>query len=342
MDNFEERVRLAETLRRAGVRGRYAPSPTGQLHLGNLRTALLAWLQARLTGGAFILRVEDLDQPRTRAGCAEQIVYDLHWLGLDWDEGPDCGGPSGPYSQHERQALYGEALRRLNTAGRLFPCFCSRKDIAQAISAPQAGDDTSTYPGTCRNLSPDERHARQRARLPAWRFRSDTNPVAFQDAIAGAQTHSLSHEIGDFVVRRADGLFAYQLAVVVDDWLMGITDVVRGLDLLSSTARQISLFDTLGASLKPQYWHVPLLFDATGKRLSKRDGANSLATLRACDESPASIVGQLAASVHLVPPGSVLSAQELRQELTLQRFTKTLREAFESPQGRADTESNPL
>jgi len=339
-DDFKRLLTLAEQLRRNGPRGRYAPSPTGPLHLGNVRTALLAWLQARLAGGAFILRMEDLDPPRTRPGSAEQIIDDLRWLGLDWDEGPDCGGALGPYQQSARFTLYAEAMRRLEENGCIFPCFCSRKDIAQAASAPHGSEESTAYPGTCRDLSPQQRQARQAQRPerpPAWRFRTAPQLLSFEDVIAGKQTQDLQREAGDFVLRRADTLFAYQLAVVVDDWLMGITDVVRGADLLSSTPRQLALFAVLGAAWTPNYWHVPLLHDAGGKRLSKRDGSDSLALLRTRSDPPEQVIGRLAESLNLVPAGSILSAQELLQELTMDRLRNALKQAVETVPATADT-----
>lgn len=342
--NYDPLLVRAEQLRRAGPRGRYAPSPTGALHLGNVRTALLAWLQSRLVGGTFMLRMEDLDHPRTRPGSAEQILDDLRWLGIDWDEGPDNGGPLGPYRQSERLPLYIEAMRRLEEKGRVFPCYCSRKDIAQAASAPQGNENFTMYPGTCRDLSAQEQYARQTQypeRSPAWRFRVDPPIVSFSDQIAGKQTQDLPREVGDFVLRRADTLFAYQLAVVVDDWLMGITDVVRGADLLSSTPRQLALFAALDAGWTPTYWHVPLLHDACGKRLSKRDGSDSLAALRQRGETPDRVVGQLAASLGLAPPGSRISAQELLQEFTIDQFRDRLKQAVETVLPKSDTGSSP-
>lgn len=342
--NYEHLLIHAEQLRRAGSRGRYAPSPTGALHLGNVRTALLAWLQTRLVGGTFILRMEDLDHPRTRPGSAEQILDDLHWLGLDWDEGPDCGGPLGPYQQSERLPLYAEAMRRLEERGRIFPCYCSRKDIANAASAPQGNENFTLYPGTCRDLSAQEQHVRQAQqpeRSPAWRFRVDPLIVSFSDQIAGKQMQDLPLEVGDFVLRRADAVFAYQLAVVVDDWLMGVTEVVRGADLLTSTPRQLALFAALDAGWTPNYWHVPLLHDASGKRLSKRDGSDSLAALRNRGETPDQVVGQLAQSLGLVPPGSRISAQELLQEFTIEQFRDRLKQAVEAVINTPDTGSSP-
>lgn len=344
-NEFERLVARGEALRQHGTRGRYAPSPTGPLHLGNLRTALLAWLQTRLAGGTFVLRMEDLDTPRIRPGSAEQIMDDLRWLGLDWDEGPDLEGPAGPYTQSSRLRFYAEAVQLLRAKDRIYSCFCSRKDIARAASAPHAGDDATIYPGTCRELPLNEhlfRRAQYPRRSPAWRLRVNSQKVALDDVIAGCYTQDLFRDVGDFILQRADRLYAYQLAVVVDDWLMGISDVVRGADLLSSTPRQIALFMEFGASSIPRYWHVPLLRDAAGHRLSKRDGAGaSLSALRLRGDTPARVVGQLAESVNLVPTGADLSARELLQELNLERFQRTLRKAFEAEYAKADTGSGP-
>lgn len=295
------------------VRGRYAPSPTGDLHMGNLRTALLAWLFARREQGEFVLRVEDLDRPRIRAGATERMLADLRWLGLDWDEGSDCGGPYAPYTQSERLDIYHTYLKRLEQAGLVYPCYCSRAEIAYAASAPQQGaDDGPRYPGTCRELTARQRSERERTRRPSLRLRvPDESLIHFTDLIAGPVTQHVQQAVGDFIIRRSDGIFAYQFAVVVDDALMQINQVVRGADLLSSTARQILLFQVLGFSV-PTFAHVPLIMDGTtGKRLSKRDGSSGLAPLRAAGQSPQDIIGQLAASCGLIPDGTLLTPSQL-------------------------------
>ena len=294
-------------------RGRYAPSPTGDLHLGNLRTALLAWLFARCAGGRFVLRVEDLDRPRVRPGATERMLSDLHWLGIDWDEGPDVGGPYAPYTQSERQTIYTDHLQRLQNAGWIYPCYCSRAEIARAASAPHE-DEGPRYPGTCRNLSEAQRKQRQATgRRPSLRFRvDDSRVVTFTDLLTGQQQQHLQNAIGDFIVQRADGIFAYQFAVVVDDALMHINQVVRGADLLASTARQIVLYEALGFPV-PTFAHVPLMFDSVGKRLSKRVQSEGLEPLRAVGATPAQVVGQLAASCGLVVQGTAVSAVELAQ-----------------------------
>ncbi|HZS78029.1 MAG TPA: tRNA glutamyl-Q(34) synthetase GluQRS [Ktedonobacteraceae bacterium] len=293
------------------VRGRYAPSPTGDLHLGNLRTALLAWLFARCKKGQFVLRVEDLDRPRVRPGATTRMLSDLRWLGLNWDEGPDIGGPYAPYTQSERQEIYQTYLRRLMDEGRVYPCYCSRADIARAASAPH-GEEGPRYPGTCRTLTEAQRRQREASgRRPSLRFRvDDERVVEFTDLIAGTQKQHVQHAVGDFILYRSDGIFAYQFAVVVDDGLMHINQVVRGADLLSSTARQILLFEALGFPA-PTFAHVPLMLDTEGKRLSKRIESAGLQPLRAARATPEQVVGQLAADCGLVEKGTHISARDL-------------------------------
>ena len=304
------------------IRGRYAPSPTGDLHLGNLRTAQLAWLFARCTGGQFVLRVEDLDRPRVRPGATERMLYDLRWLGLDWDEGPDIGGPYAPYTQSERQEIYVAHLQRLQAAGHIYPCYCTRAEIASAASAPHE-DEGPRYPGTCRNLTASQRRQHEaNHRHPSLRFRVDDNrTVSFTDLLLGAQQQHVQQAIGDFIVRRSDGIFAYQFAVVVDDALMHLTQVVRGADLLQSTARQILLYEALGFPL-PTFAHVPLVLDKHGKRLSKRLQSEGLEPLRTTGATAAQVVGQLAADCGLIETGTSLAAKELARHYQENRYDK--------------------
>ena len=295
------------------VRGRYAPSPSGDLHLGNLRTALLAWLFARTAGGQLVLRVEDLDQPRIQAGATERMLDDLRWLGLAWDEGPDCGGPYVPYTQSERIEIYQHYLQRLQDAGLIYPCYCSRAEIAQAASAPQQGaEDGPRYPGTCRHLTGAQRRRHEaNGRRPSLRLRvDDEHIISFADLLEGPITQHVQHTVGDFILYRADGIFAYQFAVVVDDGLMRINQVVRGADLLSSTARQILLYELLGFP-PPVFAHVPLLLDESGKRMAKRHQSTGLAPLRAAGYTPEQIIGRLAASCGLVSSDAPTSLKEL-------------------------------
>ncbi len=303
-------------------RGRFAPSPTGPLHLGNARTALLAWLAARSAGSSFVLRVEDLDAPRVRPGLEGRILEELAWLGVDWDEGPDVGGPAGPYRQSERRARYAAAIDRLRATGHAYPCFCSRAEIARASQAPHGpGDDGPRYPGTCRDLPEEEVAARSARRPPAWRFRVPEGAVSFDDAVHGRCTFDVAAETGDFVVARADGVAAYQLAVVVDDAAMGIDDVVRGDDLLSSTARQLLLDDALGLAA-PRFAHVPLVVGEDGARLAKRHGAVSLGELRARGADPLRVVGVLAALSGLAPPGARVEPRRLVDAFALRRIPR--------------------
>ena len=256
------------------------------------------------------MRVEDLDGPRVRPGLEARILEELRWLGLDWDEGPDVGGPLGPYRQSELGARHADALGRLREAGLAYPCFCSRAEIAQASQAPHAGDEGPRYPGTCRDLVEGERAVRASRRAPAWRFRVPPGLVAFEDQIHGQCTFDVAATVGDFVVARADGVPSYQLAVIVDDAAMQITDVVRGDDLLPSTARQILIGQALGLRV-PGFAHVPLVVGEDGARLAKRHGALSLGELRAGGADPAAVVGALAATCGLAPPGARVHPSDL-------------------------------
>ena len=262
----------------ASYRGRLAPSPTGLLHIGHARTFWIAAQRAIENHGTLILRNEDLDPQRSRAEFARAMMEDLRWLGIRWSEGPDCGGPYGAYSQSERRTHYLEAWRQLRERGFLYPCVCSRKDLAQSASAPNDTDDEPLYPGTCR-----ERKDVAEFMEPAgvnWRFRvPDGESVEFADLNLGRQRYVAGSDFGDFLVWRRDDVPAYQLAVVVDDAAMRITEVVRGADLLKSTARQLLLMRALGYAA-PDYFHCELLRDGDGVRLAKRHDALSIRHLR--------------------------------------------------------------
>jgi len=277
-------------------RGRFAPSPTGDLHLGSAATALIAWLRARRAGGVLILRIEDLDTPRVIAASVEGQLDDLRWLGLDWDEGPGHGGACGPYRQSQRTVAYEQALSRLATRGLTYLCDCSRSDIASIASAPHAGEEGPRYPGTCRPLGMQVRAWR---RPPAVRLAVPDGDVTIDDLFQGRLQQNVFASVGDFVLRRGDGIFAYQLAVVVDDTAMAVTEVVRGCDLLSSTARQILLAELLGET-PPAYAHVPLIVDNDGNRLQKRDPHQTLRGLRDLGLSAERVIGSLAATLRLV------------------------------------------
>ncbi|CAM3871017.1 tRNA glutamyl-Q(34) synthetase GluQRS [Cohnella lubricantis] len=277
----------------ASIRGRFAPTPSGQLHLGNAATALLAWLQVRSAGGAMILRIEDLDAPRCKPGMAQRIMDEMRWLGLDWDEGPDVGGDFEPYEQSARLDRYEAALERLRRDGLLYPCYCSRAELQAIASAPHGlAAEGAVYDGRCRRLTPEERADRQARKTPSLRFAMPNRSIAFTDGAAGPQMFAAGAG-GDFVVKRADGIIGYQLAVVVDDIEMQVTDVFRGWDLLDSTPRQLALYEALGAP-PPRFAHGPLLLGPDGSRLSKRHGDVSVSSLREQGVAPERLVGWLA------------------------------------------------
>ncbi|MCG8456086.1 MAG: tRNA glutamyl-Q(34) synthetase GluQRS [Holophagales bacterium] len=312
-----------QTSRCRPPRGRYAPTPSGWIHVGNARTALAAWLSIRSRGGTFVWRLEDLDPPRALDGAAEAAVEDLAWLGLDWDEGPSRGGPFEPYVQSERSEHYRSALRFLAEEEQLFPCRRSRKDLQELATAPHGAYARSAAAGGVSGggLAPYPAAWRPKTLRPGWlddfgdqgagrssdaalRFRVSEEPVRFVDRLQGEVVERVDLEVGDFVLQRRDGLFAYQLAVVVDDLLMGITEVVRGVDLLDSTARQIQLLEALaqplGTTPRMQWAHLPLVLDGDGEKLSKRHDALTLRSLRADGIAPERLVGYLAHTLGLL------------------------------------------
>ena len=269
------------------VCGRFAPSPSGRMHLGNAASALAAWLSARSQGGKMVFRIEDIDTARCRPEYARQLADDLRWLGLDWDEGGDVPG----YRQSGRAAVYEDALARIARQAKVYPCWCTRAEL-HAASAPHASDGTPLYSGRCRGLSDEERAARA-GRPAALRVEVPDETITWTDGHYGPQKENLARECGDFVLRRSDGLWAYQLAVTADDAAMGVTEVVRGRDLLGSTARQIWLHRLLGHE-PPRYCHLPLLTAPDGRRLSKRERDLDLGALRARYSAP-ELVGRIAA-----------------------------------------------
>ncbi|MCP9885094.1 tRNA glutamyl-Q(34) synthetase GluQRS [Synechococcus sp. ATX 2A4] len=303
-------IEAGERQRNRQHRGRFAPSPTGPLHRGNLRTALVAWLEARLQGGELLLRIDDLDTPRNRAGAEEAILADLRWLGLSWD------GP--PVRQSERTGLYATVLSALRRQGLLYPCRCSRRLLAD-VSAPQGA--VSVYPGFCRTRA--HGWGAENGRLPSWRLRLQDAALCWPEAIAAPGRLEAACEVGDVVLRRADGFLAYHLATAVDELALGITTVVRGADLWAATAPQVAVMQCLGAT-PPTYWHVPLWRDAKGERLAKRAGAEGVADLREQGQDAAAVIGLLAASIDLVPAGSRLSAAELLQNLSNEALKQRL------------------
>lgn len=299
---------MTETLQQSDtpLTGRFAPTPSGRMHLGNVFAALMAWLAVRSAGGRLVLRIEDLDPRAQNPLAAQTLMDDLQWLGLGWDE--------GPYYQSERTQYYQEALNDLQAKGLIYPCFCTRSEL-HAATAPHASDGTYVYPGTCRNLTPAQIEQKSKTRSPALRLRvpsqgDPTGTIRFTDMAYGPQKQCLARECGDFLVRRSDGVFAYQLAVVVDDALMGITEVVRGHDLLGSVGRQVYLQRLLGYR-EPAYGHIPLLMAPDGRRLSKREHDLDLGVLRAALPSSRPLIGKLASLVGLAERGEEISAEEL-------------------------------
>ncbi|HEX4645369.1 MAG TPA: tRNA glutamyl-Q(34) synthetase GluQRS [Verrucomicrobiae bacterium] len=271
------------TILKPRYRGRLAPSPTGLLHLGHARTFWIAQQRALAHGGALVLRNEDLDSARCKPEFVAAMLEDLRWFGFRWQEGPDCGGAFGPYNQSERRNLYFAALEKLQANGAIYPCACSRKDILGAAAAPHENQDEPIYPGTCRPA--DGSKLKNNSALN-WRFRAaDGEAIEFTDGHFGSQRFVAGRDFGDFVVWRQDDAPAYQLAVVVDDAAMEITEVVRGADLLLSTARQIVLYRALGLK-PPVFYHGPLVTDDSGIRLAKRHDSLSLRKLREAGRTP--------------------------------------------------------
>lgn len=291
------------------IKGRFAPSPSGRMHLGNIFTALISWLSVKSRGGSWLLRIEDLDPLRSKYEYACMIEEDLLWLGLEWDEGGlDNIGRNGPYSQSQRSDHYASALETLINSGDTYPCYCTRAEI-MATQAPHQSDGRIVYPGTCRNLlkHPD--------RQPSIRLKVEDEDISFNDIICGYQSFNLAKECGDFILRRADGAWAYQLAVVVDDAAMGVTEVMRGNDLLLSAAQQIWLYRRLGFT-PPQFAHLPLICNASGQRLSKRDASLSMEAVRRI-HTPESLIGILAHLAGFLPTPEPLSPSDLLPHFSL-------------------------
>lgn len=304
----------------ANVVGRFAPTPSGRMHLGNVYSLLCAWAHARKRGGEVVLRIEDLDAVRCPRENAEILAEDLRWLGLDWDRGAFCGPESESFFQSNRSAVYAEMLGRLEAQGVIFPCFCSRGEL-HAANAPHLSDGRYRYGGTCRSLTPEQVAIRKLIRPPALRVRVDDRVWRFEDEHYGVRQCMLSDDCGDFIVRRSDGVFAYHLAVVADDALMGVTEVVRGADLLESVPVQLYLYDLLGFPA-PEYCHVPLLTAADGRRLAKRDRDLDLGALRKVYSAP-ELIGFLAAKVGLLPKPEPLTAAEFVTVFEAEKLPKT-------------------
>ena len=302
---------------------RLAPSPTGALHLGNARSFVLNWAIARAEGMRIVLRIEDLDGPRIRPGADTQAIEDLRWLGLDWDEGPSW--------QLSDLSPYRDALKRLAGEGAIYPCVCTRKELEQAQSAPHAGEHELRYPGTCRpervvaadypaNENADG--AGDNVAATAWRFRVPDVNVTFIDRVAGPQRINVQQQVGDFVVATKMGLPAYQLAVVIDDARAGVTDVVRGDDLLGSAARQTLLYEALGLGTPPTYWHLPLVVGPDGRRLAKRHGDTRLSWYRERGVDARRVVGLIAFWSGLTTERTLLTATELLSRWRIDHLPK--------------------
>ena len=289
--------------------GRFAPSPSGRMHLGNVFSALMAWLSVRGAGGEMVLRIEDLDPDRCRPEYAEQLRDDLRWLGLDWDREQT--------PQSRRTEAYRAQFERLEAMGLVYPCYCTRGEL-HAASAPHASDGNVIYAGTCRNLTPTQRA--EKTRRPAWRLIVPEKTVAFRDGLQGAYREALARECGDFIIRRSDGVYAYQLAVVTDDAAAGVTQIVRGRDLLSSTPRQIYLQELLGLPT-PEYYHVPLLTAPDGRRLSKREHDLDMGALRE-KHMPEAILGGLAYLAGITKTPEPASARELARVFSWENVRK--------------------
>ncbi|MFV0497355.1 MAG: tRNA glutamyl-Q(34) synthetase GluQRS [Candidatus Fimivivens sp.] len=293
----------------AQIKGRFAPSPSGRMHLGNVFCALLAWLSAKSQNGSLLLRIEDLDPTRCRLAYAEQLEEDLRWLGLPWDEGGlGASAPHAPYCQSRRNAIYEQVLTQLAKQEQFYPCFCSR-DERHAASAPHRADGRLLYNGHCRHLSQTQQMELFKKRRPAWRIVVPDICFSFTDKSGDSFSENLRDDCGDFIIRRSDGVFAYQLAVVIDDALMGVTEVVRGRDLLDSTPRQLFLYRTLGFD-PPAFGHLPLLLSSDGRRLSKRDRDMDMGVLRQHLTAP-QILGRLAFLAGLIDRPQPATAQEL-------------------------------
>ena len=278
--------------------GRFAPTPSGRMHLGNVFAALMSWLSPKSQGGGWILRMEDLDTLRTKEEYAQLLREDLRWLGLDWDEETQ--------PQSRRSEVYDRYFEQLRERDLLFPCYCTRSQLHN-VNAPHLSDGTYVYAGTCRDLTPEQRNAQKR--LPSWRVKVPDREYSFTDLVQGEYRENLTTDCGDFVVRRADGVYVYQLAVTVDDGEAGVTEVVRGWDLLGSAPRQMYLQDLFGFE-HPEYAHIPMLMAPEGRRLSKRDQDLDMGAIRS-RMTPEKLIGVLAHAAGLVEVPQPISAREL-------------------------------
>lgn len=300
------------------IRGRFAPSPSGRMHIGNVFCALISWLSVKAEGGTAVLRIEDLDTARCRAEYTDQLLDDLRFLGLEYDEGPESEGRYGPYIQSKRYEYYEDILECLRKKELIFPCYCSRDEL-HAPNAPHASDGRVLYSGACRDLTEEQRNAKTRS--PSYRIRSDETRYTFTDGVYGTHSFCVKEEWGDFIVKRSDGLFAYQLAVVADDAAMNISQVVRGRDLLTSVAPQLQLYNALGFE-PPHFYHVPLLLNEEGRRLSKRDKDLDMGQIRARYSSGEKLIGNLLHLCGVLEKAEPISAKEAVSVFSWKRMTK--------------------
>lgn len=301
------------------VCGRFAPTPSGRIHLGNILCAMISWLSVRSKGGRYLLRIEDLDAMRCPRSLADQIEADLEWFGIDWDDGGHAGGDE--WYQSARTEYYDRCFAALQEQGLVYPCFCSRAELHTA-QAPHRADGTYIYAGTCRNLTPEQILERTKKRKPAARLRVPDREMSFIDGCQGLYTENIASDCGDFLIRRSDGVYGYQLAVVADDAAMGVTEVVRGRDLLESTPRQMYLYELLGFEA-PEFYHIPLLTAPDGRRLSKRDGDLDLGILRERFGSPEPIIGMMAKAIGLRPTIEPTSMHELIADFSWDKIPKS-------------------
>lgn len=300
---------------------RLAPSPTGALHLGNARTFLITWLRCREQNGHLIMRMDDLDHPKVKPDKIQQAYDDLHWLGIDWDEGEESPGANAPYVQSSRMVLYREAFETLRHQGLIYPCTCSRADIEAAQSAPHAEDEL-LYPNTCRGKYDNYTHAESESgKIPAWRFHAPNGESHFTDNFCGTQVEDLQVISGDFVIARGADKPAYQLACVVDDIKMGVSEVIRADDLLASTHRQIALYEALGAH-EPEFLHLPLIIGKDGRRLAKRHGDTRISHIRENGVNAEKVLGWLAYTCGWGKMGEELTLEEIQTRYDLKTIPK--------------------
>lgn len=313
-----------------GIRTRFAPSPTGYIHLGNVWIAFLNWLWTRQHGGTVILRIEDIDRQRCREPFVEMLMEDLAWLGIDWDEGPEGIWPYGSAVQSLREGEYRSVFDRWHREGAVYPCYCSRARLRQISSAPHRGEERPVYDGHCRSLTEEE--IRTETKPPSWRIRMTDTVISFCDMFMGEQKRMLHAGSDDFVLFRADGMIAYQLAAAYDDGAMGVTHVFRGNDLLDSTFYQICLLKKLGFAV-PAYGHLPLLVDSSGVRLSKRQHGITVKELREAGVTAEKVIGKLLYWAGAVPKGTAVPAEKAVKNIGFSECS-----ALRQPQIQIDTD----